>query len=63
MLAAPTVLRMLKLLMPPAVLIALSLKVLVALVPLKALRRHQCTRATDAAEEDFFLLEEAMMTK
>ena len=63
MLAAPTLLKVLALLMPLEVLVALPPKVLAALVPLEALRRHQGTRAADAAEEDFLLLEKTMVTK
>ena len=63
MLAAPTLLKVLALLMPLEVLVALPPKVLAALMPLEALRRHQGTRAADAAGEDFLLLEETMMTK
>ena len=61
-LAAPTLVKVLELLMPLEVLVALPLKVLVALVPFKALRRHQGIQAADAAE-DFLLLEETLMTK
>ena len=63
MLAAPTLLKVLKLLMPLEVLVARPLKVLSALVPLEALRGHQGTRTTDATEEYFLLLEETMMTR
>ena len=62
MIAAPTLIKVLKLLIPLEVLVAFPLSVLAALVPLEALQRHQSIHATDAAEGDFLLREETMIT-